>query len=312
MNMSPQLKIIFMGSPDFSVPVLARLIDAGHEIVAVYSQPPRGAKRGQKIRKCPVHQFADDNGLPIYTPENFKDGKTVQEFCALKADVALVVAYGLILPKSVLEAPKFGCVNVHASVLPRWRGAAPIQRAILAGDIETGISIMQMDEGLDTGAVLATEKTPISVTTTATTLHDTLAEMGARMAGPVLVDLASGKTTAVPQPDTGVTYAEKLNKQEGRLNWALSPATLGRQIRALNPWPGVWFPYKGEHIKVLDAEIHENNCGTTPGYVMTDDLTVACCSGAIKINRLQRPGKKPILAADFLRGYSLSKGTHLK
>jgi len=312
MTAAPPLKIVFMGSPDFSVPVLAAIRDAGHDIVAVYSQPPRQAKRGQKILKCPVHARAEELGLLVRTPENFKNPETVQEFKALNADVAVVVAYGLILPQAVLSAPRLGCINVHASLLPRWRGAAPIERAIMAGDTETGISIMQMDKGLDTGPVLAVEKTPINIMTTAKDLHDELSRIGAGLIVKVLGQLATGECQATPQPDDGVTYAEKLKKQEGRLDWAQPAEQLQRNIRALNPRPGVWFPFHGERIKVLDAKIPEKCCNMTPGYVVDDDLTVACCRGALKLLTLQRAGKKPVNAKDFLRGFSLPKGTHLK
>jgi methionyl-tRNA formyltransferase len=305
------LRIIFMGSPDFSVPVLGALVDAGHEIVCVYAQPPRPAGRGQKERPCAVHAHAEGLGLEVRTPQSFKTSDTVQEFQALNADVSVVVAYGLILPKPVLDAPRLGCVNVHASLLPRWRGAAPIHRAILAGDEVSGVCIMQMEEGLDTGPVLLREETPITNDTTASDLHDRLSEMGAGLINPALQGLAAGTLVPEPQPDEGVTYAKKLKKSEGALDWNLSALELHRKIRAFTPWPGVWFGHQGEKIKILDAEPVARSGQGAAGTVLDDDLSISCGDGALRPVRLQRPGKRAMERSEFLRGYPLTRGTVL-
>ncbi|KAF1854091.1 hypothetical protein Lal_00005308 [Lupinus albus] len=235
------LRLVFMGTPDFAVPSLAALIEAGHQLVCVYSQPPRPAGRGQQVQKSPVHRFAEDHGIPVRTPKSLRTAEAQAEFADLKADAAVVAAYGLILPQPVLDAPRLGCVNVHGSLLPRWRGAAPIQRSILAGDAETGITIMQMDIGLDTGAMLSREAVAITAATTASSLHDDLAALGARMIVPALDGLAAGTLAAVPQPEDGVTYAAKLTREDGRLDWTRPASFVERQVRALTPWPGCWF-----------------------------------------------------------------------
>ena len=306
------LRIIFMGSPDFSVPVLSALIDAGHEIVCVYAQPPRPAGRGQKEHPCPVHAAALERGLEVRTPTSFKDPETITRFQALDADVAVVVAYGLILPETILKATRLGCVNIHASLLPRWRGAAPIHRAILAGDETSGVCIMQMDAGLDTGPVLMREEIPISGNTTATDLHDRLAKLGAKLIIPALEGLANGSLVAQPQPDRGVTYANKLEKSEGALDWTRSAEELERKIRAFNPWPGTWFEYEGEKIKVLTAIFETPPVGNQPpGTVLDTNLLIACGSGALRPTQLQRPGKQKLKAKEFLRGFPLDKGARL-
>ena len=305
-----RLRLAFMGSPDFSVPSLAALIHAGHDIVRVYAQPPRPAGRGHRERACPVHAFAIESGLVVATPATLKDPSAQAAFTALGLDAAVVVAYGLILPEPVLAAPRLGCLNVHASLLPRWRGAAPIQRAMLAGDAETGITIMGMDAGLDTGPIHLQEATPITGTTTAAALHDRLAEMGARMIVDALADIAAGALPARPQPVDGVTYAEKLRRDEARIDWTRSAVELERSVRALNPWPGVWFEHAGERIKVLAATAIDGD-GDAGGLVETP-LTVACGEGRLRIDRLQRPGKGPMAAADFVRGYDLALGARLK
>jgi len=306
------LKTVFMGSPDFSVPVLAALIDAGHDIVCVYSQPPRPAGRGQKERPCPVHAYALEQGLEVRTPPSFKDPDAIAGFQALNADVAVVVAYGLILPKPVLDAPKRGCINVHASLLPRWRGAAPIHRAILAGDEISGVCIMQMDEGLDTGPVLICEETPVTSEITASELHDRLSRLGARLIIPALEGLSDGTLAAQPQPDQGVEYAHKLEKSEGALDWNLSATELERKVRAFNPWPGVWFEHGGEKIKILGAVVENSSLsGELPGTVLDDQLLIACGLGALRPTRLQRPGKQKLELGDFLRGFPLEKGIRL-
>ncbi|MCP5373151.1 MAG: methionyl-tRNA formyltransferase [Hyphomicrobiales bacterium] len=303
------LRLVFMGSPDFSVPALSALLDAGHDVVCVYAQPPRPAGRGQRERPCPVHAFAQARGLAVRTPRSLKDADAQADFTALEADVAVVAAYGLILPPAVLAAPRLGCVNIHASLLPRWRGAAPIQRALLAGDSETGITIMQMDAGLDTGPMLARRAVPITPTTTAEDLHDALAALGAAMIVPALADMAAGTAVAAPQPEAGVTYAAKLARDEGRLDFARPAAELERMVRALNPWPGVWFEHGGERIKVLAARVED--LSGAPGTVLDGALAIACATGALRPTRVQRPGKTAVDAAAFLRGYPLPAGSRI-
>jgi len=306
------LRIIFMGSPEFSVPVLSSLIEAGHDIVCVYTQPPRPAGRGQKERPCPVHAAALEHGLEVRTPKTFKDSGAVNQFQALNADVAVVVAYGLILPEPILHAPKLGCINIHASLLPRWRGAAPIHRAILAGDKTSGVCIMQMDKGLDTGPVLLREETPITATTTASELHDRLAALGAKLIVPALDGLVDGRLVAHPQPDQGVTYASKLEKSEGALDWNLNAQELERKIRAFNPWPGTWFEHHGEKIKVLAAVLETSpDSNAQPGTVVDEELLIACGTGALRPTHLQRPGRQKLALKEFLRGMPLDKGTRL-
>jgi methionyl-tRNA formyltransferase len=307
--MATALRIVFMGSPDFSVPALAALLDAGHNVIAVYSQPPRPAGRGQKERRCPVHDFALSRNIDVRTPKSFREPGVIDEFQDLNADIAVVVAYGLILPKAVLEAPKLGCINVHASLLPRWRGAAPIQRAIAEGDSKTGVCIMQMDEGLDTGPVLLKKEIPITAGTTASDLHDMLSELGAALINPALQGLAQGTLESTPQPDQGVTYASKLDKAEGRLNWGLDAAQLERKIRAFTPWPGVWFDLNGERIKVFAAKIIPSTPpDIEPGTTIDEQLTIACASDALRPTCLQRPGKQKLALEDFLRGHPVPKG----
>jgi len=309
MNGSAPLRLAFMGSPDFAVPTLAALIDAGHEIAAVYAQPPRPAGRGHRERPCPVHAFAAERGLHVRTPANFKDPADQAAFRALELDAAVVAAYGLILPAAVLEAPRLGCFNVHASLLPRWRGAAPIQRALLAGDAETGVTVMGMEAGLDTGPMYLTGRVPITDTTTATELHDALAEMGGALMVEALAGIAAGTLTPRPQPEEGVTYAAKLSRDEGRIDWQRPAAELDRMVRGLNPWPGVWFEHGGERIKVLAAR--PADAGGAAGTVVAGPLVVACGEGALEIERLQRPGKGPLEADAFLRGYPLEAGSCL-
>lgn len=305
-----RLKLAYMGTPDFAVPSLAALVEAGHEVAAVYSQPPRRAGRGQKERPSPVHAWAEEHGLPVRTPSTLRDDGTQVEFGALDLDAAIVAAYGLILPLPVLSAPRLGCINVHASLLPRWRGAAPIQRAILAGDTETGISIMMMEEGLDTGPVLRTESLPIGPETTAGELHDALAALGGRMIAPVLADFDSGHIVPEPQDDAGMTYAKKIEKPEARIDWSEDAAMVARRIHAFAPWPGAWFTLGGERLKALAVRIEPGD--GAPGEVLDDTLRVACGSNAVRLHRLQREGKKPAAAADFLRGRTVATGTVLE
>ena len=305
-----RLKLAYMGTPDFAVPSLAALVEAGHEIAAVYSQPPRRAGRGQKERPSPVYAWAEEHGLPVRTPRTLRDEGAQAEFAALNLDAAIVAAYGLILPLPVLEAPRLGCINVHASLLPRWRGAAPIQRAILAGDTETGISIMIMEEGLDTGPVLRMESLPIGPEMTAGELHDALAALGGCMIAPVLADFEAGHIVPEPQDDAGTTYAKKIEKPEARIDWSEEASMVARRIHAFAPWPGAWFTLGGERVKALAARIEPADGAF--GEVLDDTLRVACGSSAVRLLRLQREGKKPAAAADFLRGRSVATGTILE
>ena len=306
-----RLRLAFMGSPDFALPALRALADAGHEIAAVYTQPPRAAGRGQKQRPGPVHALALERGWPARNPTSLKDPAAQAAFAALGLDIAVVVAYGLILPPTVLAAPRLGCVNVHASLLPRWRGAAPIQRAILAGDSETGVTVMQMDEGLDTGAMLLDQAVPIGAQETAETLHDKLAERGARLIVTALEGLATGTLSAQPQPVDGVTYAAKLQRGEGRLDWRRPAVDLERAVRAFTPWPGAEFEAKGSRLKVLAAEAVAGDPAAAPGTLLDDSLTVACGAGALRLLKVQRAGKAPLDAEAFLRGFELAPGTRL-
>lgn len=303
------MRLAFMGTPDFAVPALAALAASRHDVVCVYSQPPRPAGRGQKERLTPVHAFARDRDILVRTPKSLRNADAQAEFADLNLDLAIVAAYGLILPKEILDAPRLGCVNIHASLLPRWRGAAPIQRAILAGDPETGITLMQMDEGLDTGDMLAVETVAITAETTAQDLHDQLAALGGEMIVPALDKLERGDLPATPQPDTGETYAKKIEKDEGQLDWRRSAEELDRAVRAFTPWPGAWFAYDGKRIKVRRAAVTDG--AGTPGTLLDNALTVACGSGALKLLEVQREGKKPADAEAFLRGNPMPKGTVL-
>jgi len=302
-------RLAFMGSPDFSIPALSALLEAGHQVVAVYAQPPRPAGRGQKEQPCPVHAFAAERGIEVRTPKSLRSEEEQARFAELELDACVVAAYGLILPKVILQAPRLGCINVHASLLPRWRGAAPIQRAILAGDERTGVTIMQIDEGLDTGDMLLAGETEIGPETTAQELHDALSDLGGRLIVEALDKAAAGTLEATPQPGEGATYAAKLEKSEGRIDWSRDSAELNRQVRALNPWPGVWFEYGGENIKVQCADLADG--AGRPGEVLDERLLVACGEGALRLTRLQRPGKGPLAAEEFLRGFHLAPGTLL-
>ncbi|CCG07945.1 methionyl-tRNA formyltransferase [Pararhodospirillum photometricum] len=302
------LSVVFMGTPGFSVPILEAL-HARFSVVHVYCQPPRAAGRGQAPRPTPVHAAALDLGLPVSTPARLRDAEEQARFAALKADVAVVAAYGLILPRAILEAPRLGCVNVHASLLPRWRGAAPIQRAVLAGDAETGVTLMQMDEGLDTGAMLAVERLPLTAEATGVSVHDALSALGARMIVPGLEGLAAGTLEARPQPDEGITYAAKIDKAEARLDWSQTADEVDRRIRAFSPFPGAWFPLGDERVKVLMSRAEEGS--GAPGTVLDDGLLVACGRGAVRLLSVQRAGRAPLAAADFLRGRALPVGSVL-
>jgi len=301
------MRVIFMGTPDFSVAALDAIVAAGHDVVAAYSQPPRPAGRGKKPRPSPVAQRAGALSIPINTPISLRDSGAQETFAAYSADIAVVVAYGLILPQAVLDMPRLGCLNIHASLLPRWRGAAPIQRAIMAGDTETGVCIMQMEAGLDTGPVLARSSVPIGPATTAGSLHDELAALGAQQIVHVLTNIDS--LTPQPQSDQGVTYAAKIDKAEARVNWALPAEQVLRHIHGLSPFPGAWFELTGERIKVLACELATGSA--QPGQLLDDALTIACGTGALRLTVLQRAGRGPLPAADFLRGFPISAGTQL-
>ncbi len=304
--MTAPLRLVFMGTPDFAVPALAALIEAGHDIVAVYCQPPRPAGRGQKERPSPVQAFAEGRRLAVRTPKSLRSPESQDEFRVWKADAAIVAAYGLILPAAILDAPRLGCFNIHASLLPRWRGAAPIQRAILAGDAETGITIMKMDQGLDTGAMLLQAAVAIGPEETAGTLHDRLGDLGSQMIVEALDGLVAGTLVPTPQPDHGVTYAAKIEKSEARIDWSRPASGLDRVVRAFAPWPGAWFEDRGTRIKVLAARI-ESGKGE-PGTLLDSQLKVACGEGALRLLTLQREGKAPLAAEAFLRGYDLAVG----
>ncbi|NVO57489.1 methionyl-tRNA formyltransferase [Rhodobacteraceae bacterium B1Z28] len=301
------MRLIFMGTPDFSVPVLDALVDAGHEIAAVYCQPPRPAGRGKKDRPTPVHARAEALGLSVRHPVSLKSAEEQAAFAALDADVAVVVAYGLILPQPVLDAPTHGCLNIHASQLPRWRGAAPIHRAIMSGDAETGICIMQMEAGLDTGPVLLRKATDIGAEETTAQLHDRLSAMGAGLIVAALADLADLKPD--PQPEDGVTYASKIDKSEARVDWNRPAMEIDRQIRGLSPFPGAWTELDGARIKLLASRLTEGQ--GAPGEVLAGGLRVACGQGAVELLRLQRPGKAAQDSETFLRGWPVPTGTRL-
>ncbi|PIE13625.1 MAG: methionyl-tRNA formyltransferase [Rhodobacterales bacterium] len=301
------MRLVFMGTPDFSVPVLDALKDAGHDIAAVYCQPPRPAGRGKKDRPTPVHRRALELGLTVRHPASLKSAEGQEAFAALNADAAVVVAYGLLLPQPILDAPRRGCLNIHASLLPRWRGAAPIHRAIMAGDRETGICIMQMEAGLDTGPVLMRRETAIGAEETTAQLHDRLSLLGAGLIVETLNQL--DRLTATPQPEDGVTYAHKIDKAEARIDWTRPAEEIDRQIRGLSPFPGAWCTYEGERLKLLASRLVEGQ--GAPGEALTDTATFACGTGAVQLLRLQKPGKGAQDAEDFLRGLPLPRGTRL-
>lgn len=301
------MRIIFMGTPEFAVPALVALVEAGHEVVAAYTQPPRpGGRRGKELTPSPVHREAETRGIEVRHPASLKSAEAQREFAALDADIAVVAAYGLILPQAVLDAPRLGCLNIHASILPRWRGAAPIQRAILAGDPTTGVTIMQMEAGLDTGPMLATLRTTVD-RKTAGELTAELAERGAQLLIGTLRDLAVHRP--VRQPDEGVTYARKIDKAEARIDFTQAADAVERQVRAFMPVPGAFFELDGERYKVLAAEPVEGS--GDPGTTLDDALTVACGSGALRIARIQRAGKPAMETADLLRGRPIEAGSRL-
>jgi methionyl-tRNA formyltransferase len=307
------LRVIFMGTSDFAVPTLAEILGTGHHLLAVYTQPPRRAGRGMAERKTPVHAYAEASGLHVLTPKSLKAPEVIEAFGALGADVAVVVAYGLILPKPILNAPRFGCLNLHASALPRWRGAAPIERAIMAGDSETAVMVMRMEEGLDTGPICLAERVTIGPDTTAGELHDELARLGAGLMVRALAALERGSLDASPQASEGVTYAHKIDSSETRIDFARPARVVHNLIRGLSPNPGAWIEAghgaKRERIKVLRSTLADGR--GAPGEVLDEALTVACGEGAVRLLMLQRAGKKPMAAAELLRGFQLPPGARL-
>ncbi|MCL1562037.1 methionyl-tRNA formyltransferase [Parasaccharibacter sp. TMW 2.1886] len=309
------MRLVFMGSPDFSVPALHGLIEAGHEVVAVYTQPPRPAGRGKALRRQPVHEAADALGIPVRTPEKLRhNDEELAFFQSLKADAAIVAAYGLILPEAILKAPRLGCLNIHASLLPRWRGASPIQSAIRAGDAKSGVCIMQMDKGLDTGAVLLSEATPITPEDTAGSLHDRLAGIGAQL----VVRTLEEQPTAVPQDDSRSCYAPRLERKDGQIDWYRSAVEIERQVRAFIPWPGSYTLLDGQTYRIGAVSLTDAAetaalmaSAPAPGTVLDDRLTIACGTGCLRIERIQKPGRAMMDREAFLRGTKLDRGMRL-
>jgi methionyl-tRNA formyltransferase len=301
------LRIVFMGTPVFSARVLEAILARGHQVVACYTRAPKpGGRRGLALTRSSVHELAESQAIPVFTPRSLRSDEEAGIFRSHGADVAIVVAYGLILPKPVLEAPRRGCLNLHASLLPRWRGAAPIQRAIMAGDSETGVMVMQMEEGLDTGPVALTARTPIGADVTAGQLHDILAGLGAGLAVQALEALEGPGLSFTPQPDEGVLYAHKIEKAEARIDWSASAPDVHNRIRGLSPFPGAWFEAdfgRGpERVKALQSSLVNAASGQPPGALVGDDLTIACGQGAVRLLEVQRAGKTPVSARDFMRG----------
>ena len=304
--MNPQTtRVAFMGTPDFAAHILNALIQAQYQLVAIYTQPPRPMGRGYKVTPSPVQKLATSHNFPVFAPESLKSEQAQSQWRDLNLDIAVVAAYGLILPKAILEAPRWGTVNVHTSLLPRWRGAAPAQRAILAGDAETGVTIMKMDVGLDTGDTLLMKKVPIDPTTTTPLLLDSLAHLGAEALLEALPLYLSGAIHPIPQSQEGMTYAAKLEKEEGALDWRLSASLLERKIRALNPWPGTWFEIGKDRIKILKAEIISGKFPYPPGMILDDQLTIVCGEDALRPLWVQKVGRSPLSVDAFLRGYEL-------
>jgi methionyl-tRNA formyltransferase len=301
------LRLIFMGTPDFAVPTLLALSAAGHEIAAVYTRAPKPAGRGMALQGTPVEREARRLGIPVHTPATLKGEEAAAAFRTHGADAAVVVAYGLILPKAILDAPRLGCFNVHASLLPRWRGAAPINRAVMAGDKDSGVTIMKMDEGLDTGAMAIAESLAIGADMTAGDLHDALAKLGAGLMPGVLAAADRGTLTLTPQPEAGVCYAAKISKAETRIDWAKPAAQVHDHIRGLAPFPGAWLELGGMRVKALRSTLDKG--AAAPGTVIDDRLTVACGDGAVRLVQVQRAGKQPMTADEFLRGTPLKAGT---
>ena len=307
------LRLIFMGTPDFAVPALVELAARGHEIAAVYTRAAKPAGRGMAVQSTPVEREARRLNLPVLTPKTLRDEPAQDAFRAHGADAAVVIAYGLLLPKPVLEAPRLGCFNVHASLLPRWRGAAPINRAIMAGDSMSGVTIMKMDEGLDTGAMAMADRVAIAPDMTAGDLHDVLARLGADLMMRALVALERDTLTLTPQPDAGITYAAKISKDETRVDWTKPGQEVHDHIRGLSPFPGAWFELDGVRIKALRSTRGEGQVSSNaaPGTVLDGKLTIACGDGAVRLTQIQRAGKQPMNAEEFLRGTPVAKGSHV-
>lgn len=307
------MRIAFMGTPDFAVHALAALVEAGYSPVCVYSQPPAPRGRGQQLTPSPVHAYAESRGIPVRTPRSMKTREAIDDFKALDLDVALVVAYGQILVREVLEAPRLGCFNLHGSLLPRWRGAAPIQRAIMAGDPVTGVEVMRMSEGLDEGAVLSTARVEIEADDTAGSLHDKMAAAGARLLAATLPDILAGRAVETPQAAEGVTYAKKIKTEEARIDWSRPAIEVDRQIRGLSPFPGAWFQLdtlKGPvRVKALGSRLALGD--GAPGEALDDELRIACGTGAVRLTRLQREGRGAQDAEVFLNGQPVPAGAHL-
>ncbi len=305
------MRLAFMGTPAFAAPVLSELVAAGHDVAAVYTRAPQPSGRGHKLTPSPVHRLAEDLGLEVRTPKNFKSEETVEAFRALELDVAIVVAYGLILPQTVLDAPRHGCLNLHASLLPRWRGAAPIQRAIMAGDAVTGVQVMRMEAGLDTGPVLLSETVEIAPDETAGTLHDKLLPVAAGLAPRALAALERGALVETPQSEEGVTYAHKISPEEAMIDWARPANEVDCHIRGLAPFPGAWFEADGARVKALMSSVAPG--AGAPGEILDTDgkISVACGDGAVALKTLQRAGKRAQAAEEFLRGFSLARGQGL-
>lgn len=302
------MRLAFMGTPEFALPTLQALAASSHELRAVYTQAPKPAGRGKRLRRSPVHDFAEKHGIEVRTPKSLRRTEVIDEFCALNLDACVVVAYGLILPRRVLAHPELGCINVHASLLPRWRGAAPLNRAIMAGDTETGVSIMKMEKGLDTGPVLLMDRVPITPETTAEVLHDQLAELGSKLLLQALQGLEDGTLSATAQSDEGASYADKIDKAEGVINWNEPADSVDCLIRGLSPFPGAWFTIDGIRFKALNSRVGASDQVAAPGTLLSSDLTIACGKGSVQILELQRAGKGPMATADFLRGFPLAAG----
>jgi methionyl-tRNA formyltransferase len=302
------MRLVFMGTPDFALPALQMLSTSSHEIVGVYSQAPKPKGRGHQVQKSPVHQFAEEKGYHVFTPSSLRSKEVQDTFRSLNVDLAIVVAYGLLLPREILHTPKHGCLNIHGSLLPRWRGAAPIHRAIMAGDRVTGVTIMAMEEGLDTGPMISQIEVPIHKDSTTEDLHHILSTLGTQLLEEVLRDYPC---PWVEQPLEGVTYAHKLKKEEAFLDLSWDATTLERHVRALNPWPGAFLVYEGLPLKILKAQVVAQNHAECPGQILDDRFLIACGKDALRPMILQKPGKKPVSLKDFLNGVSVAKGSHL-
>jgi len=301
-----------MGTPDFSVPTLEALLNSQHEVCAVYTQPPKPAGRGRQSQKTAVHKYAEKRGITVHTPSTLRSQTKHNDFLGLGGDIAVVVAYGLILPPEILNFPRLGCINIHASLLPRWRGAAPIQRAIMAGDKQTGVTIMQMEQGLDTGPILASRGVPISGETTGESLHHSLAHLGAGMIVETINALDKGGIQSLPQPTNGVSYAQKLSREDGHLDWTRPADELELQIRALYPWPGAWSEIANQRIKVFEANVVDTNSQLAkPGTTVDENLTIACGRGCLQLKRIQKSGKRVMKASEYVKGSPVPKGTIL-